>query len=106
MNPSVCMPVHYVSRGSMDGRYASTCVAAIITEVTEAQAGSAEEHRTHEVGLCVLNPSGIFFGRDVWLDDGSPDPPVAVTAYDKVQGPLCDGRWHAGGTWHFPVTSR
>jgi hypothetical protein len=68
--PEIGRTVHYVSYGSKDGRYASTCRAAIVTEV----------HSEVEVGLCTLNPTGVFFDRRVRQDE---DP----------KGP---------GTWHWP----
>jgi hypothetical protein len=43
--------VHYVARGSLDGVYPPTCRAAIVTEV-----GSADR-----VGICAVNPTGLFF---------------------------------------------
>lgn len=79
--PSVGRIVHYVSHGTPvrpDGTQAYTreCRAAIITEV-DAKDPSV-------VGLCVLNPTGQFFNRDVTRDEGDEH----------------DGRW--GGTWHWP----
>jgi hypothetical protein len=68
--PSINRMVHYVSYGSKDGRYDSTCRAAVVTEV----------HSETEVGLCVLNPTGIFFDRRVSQAESN----------------------HRGGTWHWP----
>jgi hypothetical protein len=72
--------VHYVSYGSPvqpDGtqRYTSECRAAIVTEASEAD---LEELDELNVGLCVLNPTGVFLNRDVPRDQ----------------------RGKAGGTWH------
>jgi hypothetical protein len=53
MKPSIGRIVHYVSYGSKDGRYESTCRAAIVTEV----------HEDEEIGLATVNPTGIFFDR-------------------------------------------
>ncbi len=74
--PSIGRVVHYVSHGTPkkdDGSqaYASECRAAIVTKVTNST----------NVGLAVLNPSGMFFHESVLLD-GKDDP--------------------AGGTWHWP----
>lgn len=54
--PSVGRIVHYQAYGTPGGEYKSVPRAAIITDVTE---GSTT------VGLCVLNPTGQFFNRDV-----------------------------------------
>lgn len=67
--PSVGRIVHYVSYGTPGGEYASQCRAAVITEVDASGT----------VGLCVLNPTGQFFNREL--------------EYDEDQ---------AGGTWHWP----
>lgn len=72
--PSVVRAVHYVARGSADGRFPKACRAATITEVGENEA----------VGLCVINPSGLFFHQ---LADG---------------GVQHDEKEKAGGTWHWP----
>lgn len=67
--PTIGTIVHYVSYGTPGGEYSKECRAAIVTEVTD---GSI-------VGLCVCNPTGLFFNRGVLLDLD-----------------------HAGGTWHWP----
>ncbi len=54
--PSVGRIVHYQSYGTPGGEYKPAPRAAIVTDVTE---GSLT------VGLCVLNPTGMFFNRDV-----------------------------------------
>jgi len=72
--PTVCRMVHYTSYGSKDGRYDSTCRAAVVTEVHE-------NYDPPSVGLAVLNPSGIFFDRNVRESDE-----------------------HKPGTWHWPCT--
>lgn len=77
MTPSVGRIVHYVSHGSPvlpDGSqtYTAQCRAAIITEVGE-----------NAVGLCVLNPSGVFLRT---LAEGG-------CRHDDAQ---------AGGSWHWP----
>ena len=60
--PAIGDAVHYVAFGTPGGEYpAGVCRAAIITEV-----------RTDiEVGLCILNPTGLFFLRSAMLDPGS-----------------------------------
>lgn len=70
--PSVGRIVHYVSYGTPGGEFPSVCRAAVITEV----------HNSEELGLAVLNPTGMFFNRSNRDDGGS------------------DG--HVGGTWHWP----
>lgn len=79
MQPSIGRIVHYVARGSADGKYPKTCRAAIVTEVTE------HPDVDQTAGLCVLNPSGQFFHS---LAEGG-------CAADFGEAP-------AGGTWHWP----
>ncbi|UVK59284.1 hypothetical protein SEA_PHEROBRINE_1 [Gordonia phage Pherobrine] len=55
MNPSIGRIVHYQSYGTPKGEYLPEPRAAIITEV----------HEDKKVGLCVLNPTGQFFNREV-----------------------------------------
>jgi hypothetical protein len=74
--PSVSRAVHYVSYGTPGGEYASQCRAATITEVAPGQDAP--------VGLCVQNPTGLFFHS---LADGG----VAQDETNK-----------RGGTWHWP----
>lgn len=76
--------VHYVSHGTpmrADGTqaYSSVCRAAVVTEVGDANLG---EH-SREVGLCVLNPTGMFF-RDI-DSGGNPHDPTG----------RAPGSWHA-----------
>lgn len=68
--PSVADRVHYVSYGTPGGEYTSQCRAAIVTETDTSDT----------VGLCVLNPTGMFFNRTVVHDEAA----------------------HKGGTWHWP----
>jgi hypothetical protein len=80
--------VHYVSHGTpvrTDGTQAfdSRCRAAVITQVV----GNAVDPVTFEavpdlwvVGLCVLNPTGMFFHESVVQMEHA----------------------HDGGTWHWP----
>lgn len=95
--PSVGRIVHYVSHGTPirdDGTQAFTseCRAAIITEIARASDAYREPST---VGLRVFNPTGDF------------SHPLALggCAYDeggKFADWSCDGRNHAGGTWHWP----
>lgn len=77
MKPSVGRQVHYVARGSADGRFPSVCRSATVTEVS-----ATEEHLT---GLCVVNPTGLFFHS---LADGG-------VMHHESETPQ-------GGTWHWP----
>lgn len=52
--PSIGRIVHYMTRGSADGKFSSVCRAAIVTEVNGEQ-----------IGLAVLHPDGILFARDI-----------------------------------------
>jgi hypothetical protein len=52
MQPSIGRIVHYRSYGTPKGEYESTCRAAIVTQVNDAE-GS--------IGLCAINPTGLFF---------------------------------------------
>ncbi|MER0443022.1 hypothetical protein ABR738_00275 [Streptomyces sp. Edi4] len=61
--------VHYVARGSADGRFPCTCRAAIVTAVDEAG----------QPALAVLNPEGLYFNGSL------PHAPAA---------PLTGGTWH------------
>lgn len=87
MNPSVGHIVHYVSYGTPRGEYRSQCRAAIVTAVYEdpdpadpATVLPGETRRMGEVDLCVLNPEGMFFNRDVPQNESA----------------------KPGGTWHWP----
>jgi hypothetical protein len=99
--PSVSDTVHYVSRGSADGKFPATCRAAIVTEVTDPA-------QPRLVGLSVLNPTGLFFDQDIPYDDGSGTPANPKCAGLHADGPhrYCECGWigpHlAGGTWHWP----
>lgn len=68
--PSIGRIVHYVSFGTPGGEYTSECRAAAITEVDTSDT----------VGLCVLNPTGMFFNRTVPHDESG----------------------EGFGTWHWP----
>lgn len=75
MKPSVGRIVHYVSYGTPGGEYHAECRAAVVTEVT-----GYFEQRGYVVGLCVMNPTGLFFNRE--MEQSEED--------------------HRGGTWHWP----
>lgn len=77
MKPTVGRVVHYVARGSADGRFPSVCRAADITEVEPDTADNL-------VGLMVKNPTGLFFHP--LADSG--------VAQDETE--------KRGGTWHWP----
>jgi hypothetical protein len=78
--PSVGRIVHYVSYGTPGGEYQSECRAAIITEVGQHPDADGT------CGLVVLNPTGMFFNRNI------------AHAEDKAVG----GSAHPAGTWHWP----
>lgn len=73
--PSIGRIVHYVSYGTPGGEFTPECRAAVITEVAEMVTDAVPT----VVGLCVLNPTGIFLNRGVPF---SAEP--------------------QGGTWHWP----
>lgn len=86
--PSVGRIVHYVSHGSpvrADGtqQYLSECRAAVITEVGPGllpEGVDAEIDSDAEVvGLCVLNPTGLFFRRGVQDEHGRAGAPSRRT---------------------------
>lgn len=102
--PSVGRIVHYVSYGTPPGpdglqAFESKCRAAIVTEV-----GVAPD----AVGLCVLNPTGQFFNRDVYYHDGAGTPADPGCPCLHVTGPhrYCSCGWtedaYRGGSWHWP----
>ena len=99
MRPTVGQMVHYVSYGTPGGEYPMACRAAVITEIPAGD----RRFEVHGIGLCVLNPTGQFFNRDIHYDEGSEQEPVPATAFDTVPDPLCGSRWYAGGTWHWPA---
>lgn len=100
--PSVGRIVHYVSYGTPGGEYGKQCRAAIITEVSATD--------PNVVGLCVLNPTGQFFNREVVHHDGAeiPGDPNCPEREHHTDGPFryCACGWmeasYTGGTWHWP----
>lgn len=93
-SPLVGKRVHYASHGSpprADGSRAfpSECRAAVITEVDgTTQFAVSGGVQVPKVGLCVTNPTGLFFRS---LADGGSTWSDAVAT----------GR-HPGGSWHWP----
>jgi hypothetical protein len=67
--PTVGRIVHYVSYGTPGGEYLPECRAAVVTEINPK-----------DIGIAVLNPTGLFFDRQIRQSE------------DK----------HTGGTWHWP----
>lgn len=72
MKPTIGRIVHYQAYGTPGGEFKPEPRAAIVTQV-------GEDGTT--VGLCVLNPTGMFFNTALPLDE-SAEP--------------------KGGTWHWP----
>lgn len=70
--------VHYVAYGTPGGEFpAEVCRAAVITEIDDMELWNTSE--SYPVGLCVMNPTGLFFNRHV--------------TYSENKTP---------GTWHWP----
>jgi len=105
--PSVGRTVHYVSYGTPGGEYGKECRAAIVTEVSERHT-SSNGVLAPKVGLCVLNPTGQFFHREVSYHDGAETPGNPDCTGPHADGPhrYCACGWaeasHKGGTWHWP----
>ena len=95
MKPSTGSTVHYVSYGTPGGEYKSECRAAIITEVSgDAIPVGPELTGPDVVGLCVLNPTGLFFNRSVPYHEGD-------TGHDHT-GAEIPAKSYRGGSWHWP----
>jgi hypothetical protein len=103
MKPSIGRIVHYVSHGTPGGEYTQECRAAIITEL------SSDPDDPDQVGLAVLNPTGMFFNRVVRYSDGAgqngePDCPSVDSHGQPFR--YCSCGWTeampVGGTWHWP----
>lgn len=101
--PSIGRIVHYVSYGTPGGEYGKECRAAIITELT-----SNPDH-PDQVGLAVLNPTGMFFNPAVQYNDGGATPGEPGCPQTSAHGApfrYCTCGWieasHVGGTWHWP----
>lgn len=69
--PTIGRIVWYQAHGSPDGTHKSEPRAAVVTQV----------HDAGRVGLCVLNPTGLFFNAECVLDES-----------EKPRG----------GTWRWP----
>ncbi len=82
MKPSIGRIVHYVSYGTPGGEYGKECRAAVVTEVSGHAVDPTNGDPVGEwvVGLCVLNPGGLFFNLGVVQMENGRD----------------------GGTWHWP----
>ncbi|QBI56790.1 hypothetical protein [Streptomonospora litoralis] len=90
--PRVGATVHYVARGSADGRFPPVCRAAVVTA-----AGHYDGLAT-TVDLCVLNPTGLFFHETVHYSLPVADAEGVFPGHAKGR---CDGgAYAAGGTWH------
>lgn len=88
-SPRVGDRVHYVSHGTPGGEYLKECRAADVTEVPPGVTNP------QTIGLCVLNPGGLFFNRSNTRDDGQM----------LAAGPtsLCGALDYRGGSWHWPA---
>lgn len=65
--PSVGRTVHYVAYGTPGGEFpAGVCRAAIVTEVPL----TGDEQTRATIGICVLNPTGLFFNRGIPYHEG------------------------------------
>ena len=60
--PSIGLIVRYQAFGTPGGEHPSVARAAIITAVEVRGSSSGVEH---QVSLCVLNPTGMFFNLNV-----------------------------------------
>ena len=60
--PTVGRIVHYQAFGTPGGEFKSMPRAAVITDV----------HDNGEIGICVLNPTGIFFNRVKLVEEPTP----------------------------------
>lgn len=103
--PSVGRIVHYVSYGTPGGEYPKACRAATVTEV--------DPNDPNRVGLCVTNPTGLFFhdlaSGGCRYDGGAETPGTPDCADRASHGQpfrYCGCGWreagHKGGTWHWP----
>jgi hypothetical protein len=61
--PSIGRIVHYQSFGTPGGEYLPEPRAAIITAVDNSR--GTEEHPETVVSVCVLNPEGFFFKKNL-----------------------------------------
>lgn len=78
--PSVGRIVHYVAYGTPGGEFpAGVCRAAVITQVDMRPALGENDPPGTYVGLCILNPSGMFFSPSVPYDGNAPGERAAGT---------------------------
>ena len=87
--PSVGHIVHYVSYGTPGGEFGKECRAAIITDTEPLGSETPGE----KIGLCVLNPTGLFFNRAAHHE-------AAEGPGGETPGGFAGN--HPGGTWHWP----
>ena len=84
MTPTIASLVYYVSYGTPGGEFTSQPRAATVTEVDPGD--------PDRVGLCVMNPTGLFFhslaAGGCRYDEGAPNGSGGVD--------------YPGGTWHWP----
>lgn len=92
MTIAVGRTVHYAAYGTPGGEYPSVCRMALVTEI---RGGSG-----NLVGLCVVNPTGVFFRS---LADGGAVQHLEHSEQD-APGARCNrgDRAYPGGTWHVP----
>ena len=81
--PTLGRIVHYVAYGTPGGEFKPEHRAAIVTEVAEPAGDDALMTQDMVIGICVLNPTGLFFNRGV----------------------LYDPSGERGGSWHWPERS-
>lgn len=98
--PTIGRLVHYVARGSADGKFPCACRAAFVTEVTP------DMNVPTVIGLAVLNPTGLFFQP---LSDGGANLHQGQLPEDMVLpvGARCGygKNLYLPGTWHVPESS-
>ena len=79
--PSIGRAVHYVAYGTPGGEFpAGAHRAAVITEVYAMPTREDADRISTDAGLCVFNPTGLFFNRHIPYDPTGKTP----------------------GTWHWP----
>ncbi|MCW2092503.1 UNVERIFIED_ORG: hypothetical protein M2328_005783 [Rhodococcus erythropolis] len=74
LKPSIGRIVHYQSYGTPGGEYLPEPRAAVITCTYDEPPELADPTKTH-VGLCILNPTGMFFNQLVPFAES---PPQAI----------------------------
>lgn len=98
--PTVGRIVHYVARGSADGRFPMVCRLAFVTEV------SPDLNNPSTVGLIVMNPTGLFFhpletGGAELHTGTDPEAMVVPVGARCGYGKLL----YRPGSWHVPEGS-